>query len=85
MRAFPSWFLRIECDRCGEVTTLNEAHTKDRRGNHGAAGLHLPHAPRRLRRAAWQVELMTGTFPGVSEPLLGMCTRRDAGVVSASG
>ena len=25
-RAFPSWFLRIECDRCGKVTMLNEAH-----------------------------------------------------------
>jgi hypothetical protein len=32
-RAFPSWFLRIECDRCGKVTTINEAHTTDRRGN----------------------------------------------------
>jgi hypothetical protein len=26
-RAFPSWFLRIECDRCGKVSMLNEAHT----------------------------------------------------------
>ena len=24
--AFPSWFLRVECDRCGKVTMLNEAH-----------------------------------------------------------
>lgn len=24
--AFPSWFLRIECDRCGKVTMRNEAH-----------------------------------------------------------
>ena len=24
--AFPSWFLRIECDRCGKVRMLNEAH-----------------------------------------------------------
>ena len=32
-RAFPSWFLRIECDRCGKVTMLNEAHmTEHRRG-----------------------------------------------------
>jgi hypothetical protein len=23
--AFPSWFLRIECDRCGKVRMLNEA------------------------------------------------------------
>jgi hypothetical protein len=24
--AFPSWFLRIECDRCGKVRMLNETH-----------------------------------------------------------
>jgi hypothetical protein len=23
---FPSWFLRIECDRCGKVQMVNEAH-----------------------------------------------------------
>jgi hypothetical protein len=27
-RAFPSWFLRIECDRCGRVQMINEAHAK---------------------------------------------------------
>src|SRR5436305_3668712 len=26
LRAFPSWFLRVECDRCGKVRMLNEAH-----------------------------------------------------------
>jgi hypothetical protein len=31
-RAFPSWFLRIECDRCGKATLMNEAHTGERRG-----------------------------------------------------
>jgi hypothetical protein len=30
-RAFPSWFLRIECERCGKTTMLNEAHTGQRR------------------------------------------------------
>jgi hypothetical protein len=24
--AFPSWFLRIECDLCDKVVTINEAH-----------------------------------------------------------
>jgi hypothetical protein len=24
--AFPSWFPRIECDLCGKVTMINEAH-----------------------------------------------------------
>ena len=27
--AFPSWFLRIECDRCGKVRVLNEAHATE--------------------------------------------------------
>ena len=31
LRAFPLWFLRIECDRCGKVSMLNEAHTTGRR------------------------------------------------------
>ena len=25
-RAFPSWFLRITCDRCGKDRMVNEAH-----------------------------------------------------------
>ena len=27
LRAFPSWFLRIVCDRCGKDRRLNEAYT----------------------------------------------------------
>jgi hypothetical protein len=26
LRAFPSWFLRITCDRCGKDRMINEAH-----------------------------------------------------------
>jgi hypothetical protein len=26
MRAFPSWFLKVTCDRCGKDRILNEAH-----------------------------------------------------------
>jgi hypothetical protein len=25
-RAFPSWFMRITCDRCGKVQMFNETH-----------------------------------------------------------
>ena len=51
-RAFPSWFLRIECDRCGKVQMVNEAHARWRadprhlqaaqraRGQGGAAHRH---------------------------------------------
>ena len=36
-RAFPSWFLRIECDRCGMVRMLNEAHVTPGSGTCGYA------------------------------------------------
>ena len=26
LRSFPSWFLRIECDRCGKVQLINQIH-----------------------------------------------------------
>ncbi len=26
LAAFPSWFLRIECDRCGKTQMVNESH-----------------------------------------------------------
>jgi hypothetical protein len=30
LAAFPSWFLRITCDRCGKDRLLSETHTPDR-------------------------------------------------------
>ena len=30
--AFPSWFLRVECDRCGKVQMVNEVHAPWARG-----------------------------------------------------
>ena len=64
-RAFPSWFLRIECDRCGKTTMLNEAHTGQRR-----ATLELRTLIARMRHegcggGAGKVELLTG-IDGVS-------------------
>jgi hypothetical protein len=29
--AFPSWFMRITCDRCAKVRMINEAHFERRR------------------------------------------------------
>lgn len=26
--AFPSWFLRVECDRCGKAQMVNQAHQR---------------------------------------------------------
>jgi hypothetical protein len=28
--AFPSWFMRIECDRCGQVRMISETRTPQR-------------------------------------------------------
>jgi hypothetical protein len=42
-RAFPSWFLRIECDRCGKPVMHNESHAGRWRDRAEAAG------PRRNR------------------------------------
>ena len=36
-RAFPSWFLRITCDRCGKVQVINERHARWR--HDGCGGL----------------------------------------------
>ena len=65
LAAFPSWFLRITCDRCGKATMLNEAHTVQRR-----ASLTLRVLIARMRHegcggGAGKVELLTG-IDGVS-------------------
>ena len=52
--AFPSWFLRIECDRCGKVQMVNEAHARWRdrslrdilaRMRHDGCGGLIPRKP----------------------------------------
>jgi hypothetical protein len=70
-RAFSSWFLRIECDRCGRVQMVNEAHAKWRdrtlrdilaRMRHdGCGGL------------AAKAELLTGIEGVSSRPVRGSC------------
>ena len=66
--AFPSWFLRIECDRCGKVRMVNESHVptwRDRRlrdilarmRHDGCGGL------------AGKAELLTGTEGVSSRPV----------------
>ena len=61
--AFPSWFMRIECDRCGKSLMLNEAHAPRR-------DLPLREIIKRARHdgcggLAGKVELLTG-IEGVS-------------------
>jgi hypothetical protein len=56
-RAFPSWFLRIECDRCGKERMLNEVHAPGASARHAAApsashcAAVLPNLNCRLRTA----------------------------------
>jgi hypothetical protein len=69
LRAFPGWFLRIQCDRCGKATMLNEAHTGVRRGS-----LTLRVLIARMRHdgcggRAGRVELLSGSDGVSSRPV----------------
>ena len=65
--AFPSWFMRITCDRCGKDRMLNEAHMNrsymlvrdiiDRMRHDGCGG------------RAGKVELLTGIEGASSRPV----------------
>jgi hypothetical protein len=45
-RAFPSWFMRVVCDRCGHERMFSETHAQQS----DMLIRDMPHAPRRLRR-----------------------------------
>jgi hypothetical protein len=69
LRAFPSWFLRIECDRCGKVRMMNEAHASS-----GQRNLPLRDLLARARHEgcggrAGKAELMTGVDGVSSRPV----------------
>jgi hypothetical protein len=69
LRAFPSWFLRIVCDRCGKARMLDQAHATAGQGN-----MRLRDFIARARhegcggRAA-RVELITGVEGVPSRPV----------------
>ena len=65
--AFPSWYLRITCDRCGKERMVNEVHTPHRdlplrdildRARHDGCG-----------GRAGRVELLTGIEGASSRPV----------------
>jgi hypothetical protein len=69
LRAFPSWFLKITCDRCGKEWMLNEAHASDRQ-----RGIPLRVFIARARHdgcggRAGRVELLTGIEGASSRPV----------------
>jgi hypothetical protein len=59
-RAFPSWFMRITCDRCGKDRVVNEAHMKQ-------SDMLIRDILKRMRHdgRAGSLELLTG-IEGVS-------------------
>jgi hypothetical protein len=67
--AFPSWFLRIKCDRCGKLRTVNEAHVTA-----GQRNMPLRAFLARARHdgcggKAAKVELLTGVDGVSSRPV----------------
>jgi hypothetical protein len=63
--AFPAWFLRITCDRCGKVSVLNEAHTAGRRREMPIRALLVRMRHDRCGGLPGKAELLTG-IEGVS-------------------
>jgi hypothetical protein len=66
-RAFPSWFLRITCDRCGKDRMLSETHAP-------RSDLPIREIIKRMRRDGCggrpgRVELLTGIEGASSRPV----------------
>ena len=77
--AFPSWFLRVECDRCGKPTMINEAHCTQRQRQRA---LPLRDFLARMRHdgcggRAGKVELITGIDGASSRPVRKIVLRAD--------
>jgi hypothetical protein len=77
MRAFPSWFLRITCDRCGKDRMLNEAHMTEHQ-----RGMVLRVLIGRMRHdgcggRAGRAELLTGIDGVSSRPVRKIVLRSD--------
>jgi hypothetical protein len=64
-RAFPSWFLRIECDRCGKDRMVSEAHAPERQRDMPLRVLIAPARHDGCGGGAGRAELLTG-IDGVS-------------------
>src|SRR5579872_7513132 len=65
--AFPSWFLRVECDRCGKVTMHNEAHAPWRNRTLSAILKRMRHDG--SGGPPGKAELLTGVEAASSRPV----------------
>jgi hypothetical protein len=73
--AFPSWFLRIECDRCGKVTMLNEAHARWR--DRSLRGIIARMRHEGCGGLAGKAELLTGIEGANSRPVRRIVLRHE--------
>jgi ribosomal protein S27E len=73
--AFPSWFLRIECDRCGKVQMINEVHFA--RPNMPVRAILAKMRHDGCGGRAGKAELLTGIEGVSSRRCAGSCCRRD--------
>src|SRR5436190_15407946 len=67
LAAFPSWFLRITCDRCGKARSVNETHAPWR----GRSLFDILHRMRHdgCGGLAGKAELLTGIEGASSRPV----------------
>jgi adenine-specific DNA methylase len=66
--AFPSWFLRIECDRCGKIRMLSETHATTAQRDRTLRDLIAWMRHDGCGGRAGKVELLTG-IDGSSRPV----------------
>ena len=69
LRAFPSWFLHIVCDRCGKGRMLNEAHVSGAQRNMRLRDLLARARHEGCGGRALKAELLTGTEGVSSRPV----------------
>jgi hypothetical protein len=68
-RAFPSWFMRITCDRCGKDRMLNETHAPERQHDIPIRVLIARMRHDGCGGGAGRVELLTGIEGASSRPV----------------
>jgi hypothetical protein len=67
--AFPSWFLKITCDRCGKDSMLNEAHMSEHRRSTALCVLISRTRHDGCGGQAARAELLTGIEGASSRPV----------------
>jgi hypothetical protein len=74
LKVFPSWFLKVTCDRCGKDRMLNESHATDRQRETPIRA--LLHRMRGCGGLPGKAELLTGVDGVSSQPVRRIVLRR---------